>query len=128
MDLSKFNFNGPLGSTSKIQDRWSSGKHNCLIFVTTSKHVLYSLKKKKNCMHKLRLDLIPSTKRYVSNLPRDSVHILIHNMIICIFIYMHLPRLNTDCKVRCLFHTLTFAFQALPIKSILLTSYFATRI
>ena len=27
-------------------------------------------------MHELRLDLIPPTKRYVGNLPRDSVHIL----------------------------------------------------
>ena len=40
-------------------------------------------------MHELRLDLIPPTKRYVGNLPRDSVHILIHYMIICIFVYMH---------------------------------------
>ena len=31
----------------------------------------------------------PPTKRYVGNLPRDSVHILIHYMIICILIYMH---------------------------------------
>ena len=40
-------------------------------------------------MHELRLDLIPPTKRYVGNLSRDSVYILIHYMTICIFIYMH---------------------------------------
>ena len=42
--------------------------------------------------------------------------------------YLHSPRLNTDCKVRCLFHTLTFALQALSMRGILLTLHFATRI
>ena len=31
------------------------------------------------------------------------------------------PWLNTDCKVWCLFHTLTFSFQALLVRAILLT-------
>ena len=42
--------------------------------------------------------------------------------------YLHSPQSNIDCKVRCLFHTLTFALQALSMKGILLTPYFATRI
>ena len=29
------------------------------------------------------------SKRFIGNLPQDSVHILIHNMTVCIFIYMH---------------------------------------
>ena len=56
------------------------------------KYILYSFKKKKE---KKNLHIWttfgpdPPTKRYVGNLPRDLVHILIHYMIIWIFIYMH---------------------------------------
>ena len=65
---SKIQILGPLGSTSKIQDRWSSKKHdwNPHFVVTIGKHVLCSFfsikKKKKSCMHELRLDLILSPK------------------------------------------------------------------
>ena len=56
-----------------------------------SKHILYSLKKKKkkNLHAWTTFGPNPPTKRYVGNLPQDSVRILIHYMIICIFIYMH---------------------------------------
>ena len=54
----------------------------------------------------------------------DYMHFYLHAFLsTCI---IHSPWLNTDSKVRCLFHTLTFAFQALPIRGILLTPYFAT--
>ena len=51
------------------------------------KHISYSFKKKINCMNYVWT--WSPTKRYVGNLPRDSVQILIHYMIICIFVYMH---------------------------------------
>ena len=50
-----------------------------------SKHILYSFKKK-NLQAWTTFGPDPPTKRYVGNLPRDSVHIFIHYMIICIFI------------------------------------------
>ena len=81
---------GPLKTWAKIQNLWSSETHdqNLHIFLTSSKHVLYSFKEKK--LHAwTTFGPDPPTKRYVGNLPRDSVRILIHYMIICIFIYMH---------------------------------------
>ena len=82
---------GSLGNMSKIQDYdW-----NPHFFVTTSMHILYSFfffpkKKKKKKLHAwTTFRPNPSTKRYVGNLPQDSINILIHNMTICIFIYMH---------------------------------------
>ena len=84
----------------KLQIHRTSGKHvqiqdhdwNPYFVVTTGKHVLYSfflLKKKKKLHAWTTFRLDPPTKRSVGNLPWDSVHILIHNMTICIFIYMH---------------------------------------
>ena len=46
-------------------------------------------KKKKNLRAWTTFGPDPPTKRYIGNLPRDSVHILIHYTIICNFIYMH---------------------------------------
>ena len=92
------------------------------------KHILYLFKKKKNLHAWTTFGPDPPTKRYVGNHSQDSVHILIHNMTICIFIYMHSLQLNIVCKIRYLFNTLTSAFQALSMRSILLTPNFATRI
>ena len=107
--MSKIQILGPLGSTSKFKsmDLWGA----CPKFKITIKILILSWpqvsmscthffpkkqtikKKKKRKRKRLHLwttfGLDPLIKRYVGNLPRDSIHILIHNMTICIFIYMH---------------------------------------
>ena len=112
---SKIQILGPLGSTFKIQDHdW-----NPHFVLTTGKHVLYSFfsikkKKQKQKQNKTKQKKTkkglhawttfrpdPPTKRYVGNLLWDSVHILLHNMTVCIFIYMH----HTFTMVKYLFQS-----------------------
>ena len=120
---------GPLKTWAKAQKSLVLWKHEPgSVVLQVSISCTHSKKTKKKLHAWTTFGPDPPTKRYVGNLPQDSVHILIHNMTICIFIYIHSPQLNTDCKVRCLFHTLTFAFQALPMGGILLTPHFTTRI
>ena len=70
----------------KSTDLWEA-RLKLQIHQTIGKHVLYSFKKKKHAWTTFRPN--PLTKRYVGNLPRDLVHILIQNMTVCIFIYMY---------------------------------------
>ena len=93
----------PLKTWDRIQNLWSSENMSqspkilgllktwAWIRRPPGKHILYSLKKKKkkNLHSWTTFGPDPPTKRYVGNLPRDSVHILIHYMTVCIFIYMH---------------------------------------
>ena len=121
---SKFNFNGPLGSTSKLQTIGPLGSTSKFNF----NGPLGSTSKFKPS------DLWEARPNFKSIEPLGSMSkFQIHRTSgkhVCIFIYMHhtFTMVNTDCKVRCLFHTLTFTFQALPMMGILLTPYFATRI
>ena len=79
----------PLKTWAKAQKSlvlWKQAPGSIVLQVSIS--CTHSIKKKK--LHAwTTFGLDPPTKRYVGNLPRDSVHILIHYMIICIFIYMH---------------------------------------
>ena len=92
----------PLKTWARIQNLWSSEnmsqspkilglwKHepgSVVLHVSIS--CTYSKKKKKNLRAWTTFGPDPPTKRYIGNLPRDLVHILIHYMTIYIFIYMH---------------------------------------
>ena len=108
----------PLGSTSKIQFHRTSRKYvqtsnpselwkACPKFKITIEILILSwllvskscthffFPKKKKIKNKKGLHVWttfgpdPLIKRYVGNLPGDSVHILIHYMMVCILIYMH---------------------------------------
>ena len=93
-------------------------------------HPFFLKKKKRGCMHELRLDLIiPLRGTWAISLEiRSTFWSRTWPSAFLSTCIIHSPRLNTDCKVRCFFHTLTFAFQALSMRGILLTPYFAIRI
>ena len=80
---------GPLEAWVKAQKSLVLWKHELgSVVLQVSISCTHSKKKKK--LHSwTTFGPNPPTKRYVGNLHRDSVHILIHYMTICIFIYMH---------------------------------------
>ena len=82
----------PLKTWAKAQKSLVFWKHepgSVVLQVSISCSHQKKKKKKKNLRAWTTSGPGPPTKRYIGNLPRDSVHILIHYMIICIFIYMH---------------------------------------
>ena len=81
----------PLKTWAKAQKSLVLWKHEPRsVVLQVSISCTHSKKKKKKKLHAwTTFGPDPPTKRYVGNLPRDSVHILIHYIIICIFIYMY---------------------------------------
>ena len=80
---------GPLKTWAKAQKSLVLWKHEPGSVVLQVSISCTHSKKKKNLHAWTMFGPNLPTKRYVGNFPRDSVHILIHYMIICIFIYMH---------------------------------------
>ena len=76
---------GPLGCTTEIPIlSWPLVSMSCNHFFSIKKK-----KKKKTLNAWTTFGPDPLTKRYIGNLPWDSVHILIHYMSVHILIYIH---------------------------------------